>query len=119
MKPGRLVAIAVLAAAALWVWKNPGELKKLLPAGSPEAVQPLASARDSQLQEAAREAEKSSGTGVTENMTPEQVRGLLGSPDTVESFTTDTGKAGEKWTYRQAGRAVVFENGVAVSVQPL
>lgn len=119
MKPGRLVAIAVLAAAALWVWRNPGELKKLLPAASPEAEKPSPSPQDSQLREAAREAERSSGSGVTENMTPEQVRGLLGNPDTVESFTTDSGKAGEKWTYRQAARVVVFENGVAVSVQPL
>ncbi len=119
MKPGRLIALLVLAAAAIWIWRNPGELKKLAPgnaAPSPKASEPQP---NSQLNEAAREAEKSSGGGVTENMTPEQVRGLLGSPDEVESYTSDAGKPGEKWTYRQAHRMVVFENGIAISVQPL
>jgi hypothetical protein len=118
MKPGRWIAIIVLAAAALWVWKNPSELKKILPAGA-ELPKGEASPQNSQLSEAAREAEKSSGTGVTENMTPDQVRGLLGSPDEVERFTSDSGKPGEKWTYRQAHRVVIFENGIAISVQPI
>jgi hypothetical protein len=119
MKPGRLVAILVLAAAALWIWRNPGELKKLARGGLPETPKAADSPQNSQLNEAAREAERSSGSGVTENMTPEQVRGLLGSPDEVESYTSDAGKPGEKWTYRQARRVVVFENGIAISVQPL
>ncbi|MGH9442039.1 MAG: hypothetical protein ACRD16_07165 [Thermoanaerobaculia bacterium] len=119
MKPGRLIALLVLAAAALWVWKNPGELKKLAPGGSAGSPKVPASRADADLTEAAREADKSSGAGVTENMTPEQVRALLGSPDDVESYTTDAGKPGEKWTYRQAHRMVVFENGIAVSVQPI
>ena len=119
MKLGRLIAIVVLAAAGLWVWRNPGELKKLAPGSSSETPKAPDSQPNSQLNEAAREAEKSSGTGVTENMTPEQVRGLLGSPDEVESFTTDAGRPGEKWTYRQAHRLVLFENGIAVSVQPI
>ena len=119
MKPGRLIALLVLAAAALWIWRNPGELKKLAPGGSPVAAKAPESPANAQLNEAAREADKSSGGGVTENMSPEQVRGLLGSPDEVESYTSDSGKPGEKWTYRQAHRMVVFENGIAVSVQPL
>lgn len=119
MKPGRLIALFVLAAAALWIWKNPGELKKLAPGGSLAAPMAQESKANSQLNEAAREADRASGGGVSENMTPEQVRGLLGSPDEVESYTSDSGKPGEKWTYRQAHRMVVFENGVAVSVQPL
>lgn len=119
MKPGRLIAIFVFAAAAFWIWKHPGELKKLAPGGASETPKAPDSPQNSQLNEAAREAEKSSATGVTENMTPEQVRGLLGSPDEVETYTTDAGKPGEKWTYREAHRMVVFENGIAISVQPL
>jgi hypothetical protein len=119
MKPGRLIILLAVFAAGFWVWKNPGELKKMLPGNSGESAKPTASDRNSQLAEAAREADKSSGGGVSENMTPEQVRALLGSPDEIEPFTTDTGKAGEKWTYRQAHRVVVFENGIAVSVQPI
>ena len=118
MKPGRWILIAVVIAGAVIFWKNKSEVAKLLPAeSSTPAAKP--SPNDTPLAEAAREAEKSSGGGITENMTPDQVRGALGSPDDVESFTTDAGKPGEKWTYRQAHRVVVFENGIAVSVQPL
>jgi hypothetical protein len=114
MRPGRWIVALVLVAGTFWLWKNKS---KLLPADS---AGPARSApADSQLSEAAREAEKSSGTGITENMTPDQVRGVLGSPDEVESFTSESGKPGEKWTYRQAHRMVVFENGIAVSVQPI
>ena len=119
MKPGRLIAIVVLAAGGLWVWRNRSEVKKILPSGPADTPKTAASPSNSPLTEAAREAEKSSGSGVTENMTPDQIRGLLGSPDEVESFTSESGKPGEKWTYRQAHRIVVFENGIAVSVQPI
>jgi outer membrane protein assembly factor BamE (lipoprotein component of BamABCDE complex) len=119
MKPGRLIAVVLLAAAGLWAWRNISEVKRVLPAGSVDSPKSSAPSSDSQLTEAAREAEKSSATGVTDNMTPDQVRGVLGSPDEVESFTTDAGKPGEKWTYRQAHRIVIFENGIAVSVQPI
>jgi len=119
MKPGRLIAIVILLAAGLWVWKNRSDVEKVLPAGSRDPQKSRASSSDSQLTEAAREAEKSSATGVTDNMTPDQVRGVLGSPDEVESFTTESGKPGEKWTYRQAHRMVIFESGIAVSVQPI
>ncbi len=117
MKPGRLIAVILIVAAALWLWKNRTEIRKALPADS--AAPAKSAPSDSQLTEATREAEKSSGTGITENMTPEQVRGVLGSPDDVESFTTEAGKPGEKWTYRQAHRMVIFENGIAVSIQPI
>ena len=51
--------------------------------------------------------------GVTENMTPDQVRALLGAPDEV----TSDGRAREVWTYRSVGKTVTFENGVATSVR--
>ena len=45
-------------------------------------------------------------------MTPDQVRALLGAPDDVSS---EGGR--EVWTYRNVGKTVVFENGVATSVR--
>ena len=67
---------------------------------------------------AGRESDSSAGAaGVTENMTPDQVRALLGAPDDVEKTTLDNGGTRETWTYRSAGKTVVFENGVAVSVR--
>jgi hypothetical protein len=74
-------------------------------------------AQNAQLETAAREAEApASGGSVSENMTPEQVRALLGPPDAVDSETTETGVARERWTYRSVGKTVVFENGIVVRV---
>jgi hypothetical protein len=50
-------------------------------------------------------------------MTPDQVRALLGPPDSVDSETSDFGAAREKWTYRSAGKTVVFENGIVTRVE--
>ena len=69
-------------------------------------------ARTSAGQGVAREADQPSNGGVTENMTPDQVRALLGAPDDV---SREGGR--EVWTYRSAGKTVVFENGVATSVR--
>jgi len=50
-------------------------------------------------------------------MTADQVRALLGPPDSVDSETTDGGSARERWTYRTAGKTVVFENGIVIRVE--
>jgi hypothetical protein len=75
-------------------------------------------ARTSAGQGVAREADQPvNGGAVTENMTPDQVRALLGSPDDVSSETTATGGPREIWTYRSVGKSVVFENGVVAGVR--
>jgi hypothetical protein len=68
---------------------------------------------------AGRESDSSAGAaaGVTENMTPDQVRALIGQPDDVQTETLDSGTRRETWTYRSVGKTVVFENGVAVSIR--
>ncbi len=72
-------------------------------------------ARNSAREAAGRDAD---GAGsVTENMTPDQVRALLGPPDETSTETLPSGAARETWTYRSFGKTVVFENGVAVSVR--
>ena len=76
-----------------------------------------AATSDDALTQAAAEADKARGGGVTENMTPDQVRALLGPPDEIETPASDGGRPRERWIYRQAGKAVVFENGVAVSIE--
>ena len=65
----------------------------------------------------AKEADQPQGGSVTENMTPDQVRRLLGSPDETSTETTGTGATRETWTYKSVGKSVVFENGIVVSVQ--
>ena len=117
MRFGRLALALVAIALAAWIIKNHDRaLRSLRPAADrPESS--AAASRDPALSEAAREAEKPSGGAVSENMTPDQVRAILGSPDSIESGTSDTGKPRERWIYRQAGKAVVFENGIAISVE--
>ena len=75
-------------------------------------------ARTSAGEGVAREADQPvSGGAVTENMTPDQVRALIGSPDDVSSETTATGGPREVWTYRSVGKTVIFENGVVAGVR--
>jgi hypothetical protein len=82
------------------------------------AVERRAEERKTEMDETAREAEQTiQGPEVSENMTPDQVRSLLGPPDDVETGTSDDGKPQERWIYHQAGKTVIFENGVAVAVR--
>ncbi len=113
MSVGKLLAIAIVLTGAIWFIEHPDFLKS-----KTAAPARATSDRNSQLKEAAAEADKASAGGsVTENMTPDQIRTLLGTPDNIETSTLDNGRQQERWTYRQAGKGVVFENGVAISVQ--
>ena len=116
MKPGRLIFWIVVLAGGLWLFQNRARLLGAFRHAGDTAAAPAAKP-DSPLSEAAREADKAPSGGITDNMTPEQVRSVLGSPDAIEPLTSDSGKSRERWVYRQAGKAVIFENGVAVSVE--
>jgi hypothetical protein len=124
MRASRFLLLLVVAGVGLWILKSSGivgskseEASSTAPIDRARAVAKKAQSRDTQTAEAAREAESTApGAGVTENMTPEQVRALLGSPDDVTTETTDTGRPREKWLYRSAGKTVTFENGIVVSV---
>jgi hypothetical protein len=72
-------------------------------------------ARTSAREAAGRDADGIGG-GVSENMTPDQVRALLGSPDETSTETLPSGVTRETWTYRSVGKSVVFENGIVASV---
>jgi hypothetical protein len=117
MKLSRLVLVAAAIAAGFWAIRHRDEiLDRILPA-SAKSNAPAAAPADDALTEASREADHAQGGGVTENMTPDQVRALLGAPDEIQPAAGDGGPARERWVYRQAGKAVVFQNGVAVSVE--
>jgi len=117
MKLSRLVLIAAAIAAAFWAVRHRDEiLNRVLPA-SAKSTAPAARTGDDALTEASREADRASGGGVSENMTPDQVRAILGAPDEIQPGSAESGRPRERWIYRQAGKAVVFENGVAVSIE--
>jgi hypothetical protein len=90
------------------------------PAGPLERARAAAAANDARVAAGdaiAREIERPGGGGVSENMTPDQVRALLGPPDDVSNDTLPSGASREIWTYRSVGKSVVFENGIAVAVR--
>ena len=119
-----LIALLVLA-FGYWLVSKSGLLhrgEEAVPAEAPieraRAVARASAQRDAQTAGAQREADAPANPGtVSENMTPDQVRALLGPPSEVRSETTDTGVRRERWVYSAGGKTVVFENGIVVSVE--
>jgi hypothetical protein len=120
---GRILLLLIVVAVTAWLVRSSPLLRPASPEpGSASPIQKArtaaaaSSARASQTDAAAADS-PSAGGSVTENMTPEQVRSILGAPDSVDSETTESGVAREKWNYRRAGKTVVFENGIAVRIE--
>lgn len=120
----RLLLLLAAAGIVAYLVKTQGLLTRSAPGetrGSPidraRTAAAASDARTSAGEAVRREADQPSNGGVTENMTPDQVRALLGAPDDVSTETTGAGVPRETWTYRSVGKTVVFENGIAVSVR--
>jgi hypothetical protein len=121
----RLLLALLVLALGYWLVTKSGFLHR--PEGNGETEAPVERARavarqsaerSAQTQGAQREADAPAAPGVvSENMTPDQVRSLLGSPSEVRTETTDSGSRRERWTYATVGKTVVFENGIVVSVE--
>lgn len=124
---GRLILIVIVLAVGYWLYKNSaGSLFGSKGTDSSSSA-PIDRARDAARKSDARHAEadrlgseaaapREAGR-VHENMTPSEVRALMGAPDEITSDTSATGAPRETWIYRNVGKRVVFENGVAVSVE--
>lgn len=125
MSFGRVLLALVVLGAGWWIARSQHWIGPAAPEG--ERAAPIDRARAAAATEKARNAETeaaahaveapSGGRAVSENMTPDQVRDLLGPPDSMDSSTTETGVAIEKWTYRSVGKTVVFENGIVARVE--
>jgi hypothetical protein len=121
----RLLLLLVGVGVVWYLAKSYGLFSPATPAapnGGPiERARAAAAASDARTAAgtaAGREADQPGGAaGVTENMTPDQVRALLGSPDDIQTETTASGANRETWTYRSVGKTVIFENGVAISIR--
>jgi len=124
MTAGRLVILLIVVGVGGWLFQSrvtgpatPAE-KSSAPLDRARAAARKGEARNAQTAAAAGDIDSSTPAGaVTENMTPEQVRALLGPPDDVSSEESASGASRERWTYRKAGKSVVFENGVAIRVE--
>jgi len=122
----RLLLLLIVVGVVLYLVKTQNLFHTTPAASETERGSPIerarAAARASDARTAAgeaakQEADQPQGGSVSENMTPEQVRKLLGSPDETSSETTGSGATRETWIYRSVGKSVVFQNGVVVSVQ--
>ncbi len=120
----RLLLLVLAIGIVAYLVKTQGLLTRSTPGqprGSPidraRAAAGASEARTAAGDGVAREADQPFTGSVSENMTPREVRALLGSPDDVSTETTDAGGARETWTYRSVGKTVAFENGVVVSVK--
>lgn len=125
MRSGRVILFLLAAAAGLWLYRSSSSSlvqgkddSRSAPIDRAKAAAEKSRARDAETAAAQGQADGAgSGAAVTENMTPDQVRGLLGPPSETRFETTDSGVRREIWTYSQAGKTVIFENGVAVSIR--
>lgn len=123
----RLILLVVVLAVGYWLYKNSaGGLLGSREADSSSRA-PIDRARDAARKADARHAEadrlgseaavpREAGR-VHENMTTTEVRALMGAPDEITSDSSPTGAPRETWLYRSVGKKIVFENGVAVSVE--
>jgi hypothetical protein len=117
--------LLLLAAGIVWyLFKSNGLLSpapSAAPRGSPvdraRAAARASDARTAAGDAVAKESDQPAGAGVTENMTRDQVRALLGPPDDVQSEPLASGATRETWAYRSVGKSVVFENGIVQSVR--
>jgi hypothetical protein len=124
---GRLILLVIVLAVGFWLYKNSagglfGSRSTGVEASAPldRANAAARKANERQL-EADRIGQQDSSTGVGsqihENMTPSDVRALLGSPDEITSSVSETGAPRETWLYRSVGKKVVFQNGFVASVE--
>jgi len=127
MRASRLILLLVVVGAGLYILKNYSGIfgaRSTEPVAGPaspieraRAARDAADSKTAASDSTSREADQAPAAGVTENMTPDQVRALLGPPEDVQTSTTDTGRSQETWSYRRVGKTVVFENGVVVAVR--
>jgi hypothetical protein len=133
MTAGRVLGLLLAVAVIAWLLPTatsvlrpgspragiPGSAEKAPAQRAREAAQASEAVR-AQTEAVSRATDSQDGgklTSVSENMTPDQIRSLIGPPDSVDTETTENGIVREKWTYRRVGKTIVFENGIVVRVE--
>ena len=127
MSLGRIVLLVIVIAVGYWLYKSnaavltgrsgKSETSSAAPMDRARAATRQSDELRSRSEALQREAENNPAGAVTENMTPEQVRRLLGAPDEIASEALESGVSRERWIYRAAGKTVIFENGIAVRIE--
>jgi hypothetical protein len=123
----RLILLVIVVGAGLWLYKHSSggllgsreqEAGSAAPIDRARRVARTAEERQAEVDRLGAEAAAPREAGrVHENMTPAEIRALMGPPDEVTQSVSASGGQQETWVYRSVGKKVVFENGVAVSVE--
>jgi hypothetical protein len=123
----RLILLVIVVAAGFWLYKHSsggllGSREKdsasTAPIDRARQAARTAEQRQAEIDRLSREASQPAPAGqIHENMTPADVRTLLGPPDEVTAGYSASGGPRETWLYKSVGKKVVFENGVVVSVE--
>ena len=126
---GRLILLVIVLAVGFWLYKNSagGLFGSRSTSTGEEASAPLdrANAAAKKANERQLEADRigqqdsstGAGTQIHENMTPSDVRALLGSPDEITTGISETGAPRDTWLYRSVGKKVIFQSGFVISVE--
>jgi hypothetical protein len=123
----RLILLLLVVGVGIWLYKNsagglfgsrPVDSSTTAPVGRARTAAATIERRQADTDRLGSEAAEPREAGrVHENMTPAEVRALMGPPDEVTSGFSSSGGPQETWIYRSVGKKVVFENGVAVRVE--
>ena len=123
----RIILLLIVVAVGYWLYKNSaggllgsrsGEDAARAPIERARAAARAIENRQAETDRLGREEPTPREAGrVHENMTPAEVRTLLGPPDETTSSTSETGALRETWYYRSVGKTVVFENGVVARIE--
>ena len=124
---GRLILLVIVLGVGFWLYKHSaggllGSRSTAVEASAPmERANTAARKANERTLEADRIGQQDSSTGsgsqIHENMTPSDVRALLGSPDEITTGISETGAPRETWLYRNVGKKVVFQNGFVVAIE--
>lgn len=123
----RLILLVLVVGVGLWLYKHSAggllgsrneDSSRAAPIDRAREAARKADERQRDIDRLGAEASSPREAGrVQENMTPSEVRALMGSPDEVVAGASDSGAPRETWIYKSVGKKVVFENGVAISVE--
>lgn len=110
----KLVLLLIIAALGWLAWQNRQIFHSYVNKDLSEETKAVGLAEKSAKKEKSRVTQgkaidaTAGGESVTEGMSREDVRGLLGDPTSVDQ---DTGNAIETWHYEILGKKVVFRSG--------
>jgi hypothetical protein len=123
----RLILLVIVVAVGLWLYKNSAggflgsrgeDSSSRAPIERARQAAQKANERQAEIDRMGSEAAPPREAGrVHENMTPDEVRALMGAPDEIVPGASDSGTPRETWYYKSVGKKIIFEKGVAILVE--